>query len=177
MHRNQHSTLIPAADRAAWARHGRSPTRATQRGGRFGSDAPQQGVNEYEPPQERQSLGADVGAVALSLVASGRYDGIKAGVARFQERFPATWSSSSATRNPINSVSHRQSHVALRGRRERAPKVRPSQDRKAASRIGWRPTDDSDWPSRRLKQAIGLMMTSCKSSEAGACGEDRQRNC
>ena len=56
---------------------------------RFGSDAPQQGVHvEYEPPQEWQLFGADVGAVALSLVAPGLYDGIKAGVARFQERFP-----------------------------------------------------------------------------------------
>lgn len=49
----------------------------------------QQGVHvEWEPPQERRSFGADVGAVALSLVASGLYDAIKAGVARFRERFP-----------------------------------------------------------------------------------------
>ena len=49
----------------------------------------QQGVKvEWEPPQEERSLGTDVGAVALSLVASGLYDAIKTGVTRLRERFP-----------------------------------------------------------------------------------------
>jgi len=49
----------------------------------------QQGVHvEWEQPQEQRSFGADVVVVVLSLVASGLYDGIKAGVARFRERFP-----------------------------------------------------------------------------------------
>jgi hypothetical protein len=49
----------------------------------------QQGVHvDWQPGREERSFGTDVGAVALSLVASGLYDGIKTGVARFRERFP-----------------------------------------------------------------------------------------
>jgi hypothetical protein len=49
----------------------------------------EQGVQvEWTPPQEQRGLGADVGAVVLSLVASGAYDGIKAAVAKFRAWMP-----------------------------------------------------------------------------------------
>jgi hypothetical protein len=49
----------------------------------------EQGVQvEWTPPREQRGLGADVGAVVLSLVASGAYDGIKAAVAKFRAWMP-----------------------------------------------------------------------------------------
>jgi len=43
---------------------------------------------EWTPPVERRGIGGDAEVVALGIVASGLYDGIKAAVARFLERFP-----------------------------------------------------------------------------------------
>ena len=43
---------------------------------------------DWTPPEEQRGLGADATAVALSLVASGAYDAIKAAVAKMRERMP-----------------------------------------------------------------------------------------
>ena len=45
---------------------------------------------EWRRPEEQRGFGADVEAVALSLMASGGYDGIKAAVAQFRARAPRT---------------------------------------------------------------------------------------
>jgi hypothetical protein len=45
---------------------------------------------DWTPPQEQRGVGADATAVALSLVASGAYDAIKAAVAKMREWMPRT---------------------------------------------------------------------------------------